>query len=149
MRKLELLVVGKVKEKYFLDGIAEYAKRISRYADLTITELADSPHEERAVADESRLILSKMSGYTILADLEGSELDSPSFASVIEKAYITNSKVQFIIGGSYGVSGEVKRRANMRVRFGKMTFPHKLMRLIATEQLYRAFTITDGTSYHK
>lgn len=149
MKKLEILCVGKIKEPYFRDGIAEYVKRLSRFCEVTVTELPDCADDGRAAETESKALLARMNGFTVLTDLRGKELDSERFSELICGAYQTSPKVQLIIGGSRGVSDEVRARANATVSFGRMTYPHRLMRLIAAEQLYRAFCISEGTSYHK
>lgn len=149
MKKLELLCVGSIKERYFNDGIAEYVKRLGRYCDVTVTEISDCRDDGKAAAEESRAILAKMNGFTVLADLRGKALTSEEFAGLIDGAYLRSPKVQFIIGGSRGVTDEVRKAADAVVSFGRMTYPHRLMRLIAAEQLYRAFTITEGSAYHK
>ena len=149
MKKLELLCVGKIKEDYLNAGINEYLKRLGRYCSVSVREIPDRRDDGGAREAESADILAAKSGYTVLADLKGRELTSEQFSAALEKAYLTNDKVQFVIGGSRGVTDEVRRRADLAVSFGKFTFPHRLMRLIAVEQLYRAFTISAGTSYHK
>ena len=149
MKKLELLCVGKIKEDYLNAGINEYLKRLGRYCSVSVREIPDRKDDGAAREAESADILAAESGYKVLADLKGRELTSEQFADALDKAYLTNGKVQFIIGGSRGVTEEVRRSADLIVSFGKMTFPHRLMRLIASEQLYRAFTIIAGTSYHK
>ncbi len=149
MKRLEILCVGKIKEAYFNEGIAEYIKRLGKFCDATVVELPDCKDDGRAAAVESAALLSKMDGYCILFDLRGKQTTSEEFAAVIDNAYLRSPKVQIIIGGSRGVTDEVRRKADAVVSFGKMTFPHRLMRLIAAEQVYRAFTIIAGTSYHK
>ena len=149
MKKLELLCVGKIKEDYLNAGINEYLKRLSRYCSATVREIPDRKDDVNACEAESADILAAKSGYTVLADLRGKEMTSEQLSAALEKAYLTCDKVQFVIGGSRGVTDEVRSRADLVVSFGKMTFPHRLMRLIAAEQLYRAFTISAGTAYHK
>lgn len=149
MKKLELLCVGRIKEDYLNAGINEYLKRLSRYCAASVREIPDRKDDVGAVEAESADILAAQSGYTVLADLRGKELTSEQLAAALEKAYLTRDKVQFVIGGSRGVTDEVRKRADLVVSFGKFTFPHRLMRLIVVEQLYRAFTIGAGTAYHK
>ncbi|MBQ7227516.1 MAG: 23S rRNA (pseudouridine(1915)-N(3))-methyltransferase RlmH [Clostridia bacterium] len=149
MKKLELLCVGKIKEKYFNDGISEYIKRLGKYAEVTVTEIPDVKDDGRSAEIESKAILSKLSGYVILTDLRGKMLTSEEFSDLIDSAYLTASKVQVVIGGSRGVTEEVRKRADALVAFGKMTYPHRLMRLIVAEQVYRAFSIVSGSEYHK
>ena len=149
MKKLELLCVGRIKEEYLRSGIDEYITRLGRYCAASVREIPDRPDGERAAKEESADILAAAGGYVILADLRGRQLTSEEFADALDRAYLRSDRVQFIIGGSRGVTDEVRNRADLVVSFGKMTYPHKLMRLIAAEQLYRAFAITAGTAYHK
>lgn len=149
MRKLELLCVGKIKEKYYRDGIDEYLKRLGRFAEVSVAELPDLADDGRAAELESKALLARMSGFTVLTDLRGRALDSAEFSRLVCGAYLRAPKVQLVIGGSRGVTDEVRARADAVVSFGKITYPHRLMRLIAAEQLYRAFCIEAGTEYHK
>ena len=141
--------MGKIKEKYYRDGVDEYLKRLGRFCEVTVTELPDLADDGRAAELESKALLAKMNGFTVLTDLRGKALDSEGFSALVCRAYDRAPKVQLIIGGSRGVTDEVRARADALVSFGKMTYPHRLMRLIAAEQLYRAFCIDEGTSYHK
>ena len=102
-----------------------------------------------AAEKESKALLSRMGGFVILSDLRGKLLTSEELAATLERGYLRAPKVQFVIGGSRGVTDEVRARADAVVAFGRMTFPHRLMRLIAAEQLYRAFTISENVQYHK
>ena len=158
--KIKLICVGKLKEKYLDDGIKEYLKRISAYSDIEVIEVADeripenpSLAEETIVkSKEGRRILDKVKqdDYMILLDVQGKELDSIQFAERIEDCMINGkSTIDFVIGGSLGHGGDVLTRANARISFSKMTFPHQLMRLILVEQIYRAFKIIRHETYHK
>lgn len=149
MRKLELLCVGKIKESYYRDGIAEYLKRLGRFCDASVVEIPDLADDVGAAEKESKTLLSRMDGFVILSDLRGKLLTSEELAATLERGYLRAPKVQFVIGGSRGVTDEVRARADAVVAFGRMTFPHRLMRLIAAEQLYRAFTISENVQYHK
>ncbi len=150
MKKVRLVCAGKIKEKFIADGIEHYAKRLSRFCDFRVEEVPDFPDDETAIEKESAALNKKISGYAILFDINGENVSSEKLSEIIDKAYADgNDTVSFIIGGSRGVSDEMKRSANKKVSFGKVTFPHRLMRLIATEQIYRAFTITGGLPYHK
>lgn len=149
MRKLELLCVGKIKESYYRDGIAEYLKRLGRFCDASVVEIPDLADNVGAAEKESKALLSRMDGFVILSDLRGKLLTSEELAATLERGYLRAPKVQFVIGGSRGVTDEVRARADAVVAFGRMTFPHRLMRLIAAEQLYRAFTISENVQYHK
>lgn len=150
MKKIKLICAGKVKEKFISDGVEHYAKRLSRFCDFRVEEVPDFPDDENAVIKESAAISKKLDGYVILFDIGGENVSSEKFSEIIDKAYSGgNDTVSLVIGGSRGVSEEIKRVADKRVSFGKVTYPHRLMRLIATEQIYRAFTITAGMPYHK
>ena len=148
MKKIKILAVGKVKEKYILDGIAEYAKRLSRFCEFSITEIEDIASAD-AVKKESDKLLAKMTGYCILLDLRGEQVSSEQLSVIIDKAFITNPELTFIVGGSDGVDARIRERAQKMVAFGKITFPHQLMRLVLTEQIYRALNISANTPYHK
>lgn len=158
--KIKLICVGKLKEKYLDDGIKEYLKRISAYSDIEVIEVADeripdnpSLAEETIVkSKEGRRILDKVKqdDYMILLDVQGKELDSIQFAERIEDCMINGkSTIDFVIGGSLGHGEDVLTRANARISFSQMTFPHQLMRLILVEQIYRAFKIIRRETYHK
>lgn len=158
--KIKLICVGKLKEKYLDDGIKEYLKRISAYSDIEVIEVADeripenpSLAEETIVkSKEGRRILDKVKqdDYMILLDVSGKQLDSIQFAERIEDCMINGkSTIDFVIGGSLGHGEDVLTRANARISFSQMTFPHQLMRLILVEQIYRAFKIIRHETYHK
>lgn len=158
--KIKIIVTGKLKEKYLKDGIAEYEKRLSRFCDLKIIELPDekipdnaSPAQEKAILEkEGERVLKQLSSsdFVIPLCVEGKLLSSEELADTIEKTTTagTNS-IAFIIGGSLGLSDEVKRVGNLKLSFSKMTFPHQLMRLCLIEQIYRAFKINNNETYHK
>ena len=148
MKKVTILCVGKIKEKYILDGIAEYAKRLSRFCAFDVVEIPDEKGGGE-VKKESDVLLTKMKGYCILLDLKGKQITSPQLSASMEKAYLTSPEITFIIGGSEGVDDRVRQRADERIAFGAVTYPHQLMRLILTEQIYRAFNISANTPYHK
>ena len=158
--KIKIVTVGKLKEKYLKDGIAEYSKRISRFAAVEMIELADEKTPDRASDSENEKILdlegnrilSKIGDreFVVVLAIEGKTLSSEEFSKQLEQASINGSStLTFVIGGSLGLSKEVKKRANLSVSFGRLTLPHQLMRLVLVEQLYRAFTIQQGSPYHK
>lgn len=158
--KIKVVTVGKLKEKYLKDGIAEYSKRIARFAKLEMIELADEKTPDRASESENQKILeiegqrilSKVGDrdFVIVLAIEGKTLSSEEFSKQLEEASIKGfSTLTFIIGGSLGLSSSVKNRANLSVSFGRLTLPHQLMRLVLVEQIYRAFTIQQGSPYHK
>ena len=158
--KIKIVTVGKLKETYLKDGIAEYSKRISRFATVEMVELADEKTPDRASDSENEKILdvegnrilSKIGDreFVVVLAIEGNTLSSEEFSKQLEQASINGfSTLTFVIGGSLGLSKEVKKRANLSVSFGHLTLPHQLMRLVLTEQIYRAFTIQQGSPYHK
>ncbi len=159
MIKITVISVGKMKEKFFLQGVEEYEKRLSRYAKVTCFELKDEPTPENPTDREREQILSKegerikekipKDAYIISLCVEGKQLSSEDFSDVLKKVPNTHSNIVFIIGGSLGLSEDVKKLSNLRLSFSKMTFPHRLMRVILFEQIYRAFTIIEGKEYHK
>lgn len=153
MIKLNIVAVGKLKEKFWTDAIKEYSKRISKYAEFSVTECPEGTDEgnaERLQKQEEAGILKKLKGYVVLMAIEGEMIKSEELASLIENESTRGvSEFTFIIGGSRGVSEEVKKRANKLISFGRVTYPHQLMRVILSEQLYRATTIINKTSYHK
>ena len=158
--KIKVVTVGKLKEKYLKDGIAEYSKRISRFAKLEMIELADEKTPDKASESENQKILeiegqrilSKVGDrdFVIVLAIEGKTFSSEEFSKQLEEASIKGfSTLTFIIGGSLGLSSSVKNRANLSVSFGRLTLPHQLMRLVLAEQIYRAFTIQQGSPHHK
>lgn len=158
--KIRIICTGKIKEKYLKDGIAEYAKRLSRFCTFEITELSDlkipqNPSDAecgKIIAKEGESILKKMSGdaYSVALCVEGKQLTSEEFSQKISNVMLSGkSTVEFIIGGSLGLSDEVKNACDLRLGFSKMTFPHQLMRLVLAEQIYRAFKINANEEYHK
>ena len=158
--KIKVVTVGKLKEKYLKDGITEYSKRISRFAKLEMIELADEKTPDKASDSENQKILeiegqrilSKVGDrdFVIVLAIEGKTLSSEEFSKQLEEASIKGfSTLTFIIGGSLGLAQDVKNRANLSVSFGLLTLPHQLMRLVLVEQIYRAFTIQQGSPYHK
>ena len=156
---INIICVGKIKEKFFTAAIEEYSKRLSRFAKLTVTEVADEKIPENAsdkeceiVKDkEGKKILSKLgdNSFVVTLCIEGKEMPSEEFAKKIADISMTSSNITFIIGGSLGLSDEVKCKSQLRLSFGQMTLPHQLMRVVLLEQIYRAFKINNNESYHK
>ncbi len=151
--RVNVIAIGKIKEKYLVDAIAEYTKRMSRYADFKVVELPDapqgkSPEEQKHI--ESEELLSKAKGFIIALDFRGRELSSEEFANLINtKCTEGINEFSFLIGGSHGHTDELRSKADMVLSFGKMTFPHQLFRVLVCEQIYRAYSIIAGTPYHK
>lgn len=156
---IAIISVGKIKEKYFKDACAEYSKRLSRFAKLEITEIPDEKIPDNAGEKlseqiknrEGAAILAKLKkdSYPIALCIEGSELSSEGFAKKLSELSMCGAHVTFIIGGSLGLSDEVKEKARMKLSFGRFTLPHRLMRVVLLEQIYRAFKINSNESYHK
>lgn len=158
--KIKIVTVGKLKEKYLKDGIAEYTKRLSRFCKLEILELVDEKTPDKASDLENQQILEK-EGSRILAKIaerefvialaiEGKQFPSEEFSSILSNITVRGfSYITFVIGGSLGLSSVVKKRADLLMSFGKLTLPHQLMRLVLVEQIYRAFMIQQGSPYHK
>lgn len=151
-----LVCVGKLKEAYWRDAVAEYQKRLSRFCRLEIVEVAESKNVsraakdvERAVAEEGERILAALKGNVVVLDLAGREATSEELAAYVKGAVDRGEVLTFVIGGSDGLSPAVKARASYTVRFGKVTLPHQLCRVVVAEQLYRAFCINAGVLYHK
>ena len=158
--RINIVCVGKIKEKYLKLGIDEFKKRLSKYCKLEIIELDDekapenlSDKEMEMIKDkEGKKILSKIkdNSYVIALAIDGKNLSSEELADTINKLGIRGvSNITFVIGGSLGLSDEVLSRADYKLSFSKMTFPHQLMRLILLEQVYRSYRINNGEPYHK
>ena len=153
------MTVGKVKEKYFRDAIAEYAKRLSRYCKLEIIEVADEKTPDKASETEEEQIKQKEAdrilkniredSYCIALAIEGKKMDSVSLARNIERLGLNGkSNIVFVIGGSLGLHQSVLKRADEKLSFSDMTFPHQLMRVILLEQIYRSYRIINKEPYH-
>ena len=150
MITIEIIAVGKVKEKFFTAAIEEYAKRLSRYCNFKITQVNDFPDDNMEIEKEAELIIPKIKGICVPLCIEGKELSSEELAGFINKMSVEgNSHICFIIGGSQGLDDRIKNMGKLKLSFSKMTFPHQLMRVILTEQIYRAFKIINNENYHK
>ena len=143
---IKLICVGKIKEKYLTDGINDYFKIINKYHKLEIIEVEDS-----IPSIEETKIMKHIDNrdYVISLEIEGKNLSSTEFADRLNKTFISHSNITFVIGGSYGLSDNIKSRSNYKLSFSSMTFPHGLFRLIFLEQLYRCFKILNNETYHK
>ena len=147
--KITLVTVGKIKEKFYTDAIAEYAKRLSRYCKLEIIQVADEKTPDKASEAEELQIKDK-EGKRIALAINGNMLDSVELAERIDKLGIGGvSQLVFVIGGSLGLSEAVLSRADYKLSFSRMTFPHQLMRVILLEQIYRSYRIIHKEPYHK
>lgn len=155
--KFKIVAVGKIKENYFRSAIEEYAKRISRFAQTEIVEVEECyfngiPNSKEIAAilqKEGQSILQKAEGCVVALDIDGTQLSSPQLAQQVEKWTQNFSVITFVIGGSHGLSPEVKQRANASISFGKITLPHQLCRVVLCEQIYRACAIRANLPYHK
>lgn len=144
---IKILCLGKIKEKYLIDLINDYQKRINKYHKLEIIELKDEDNLQK----EEQSILSHINpkDFIITLEIEGKELNSKELASLIDKTFITHSSITFIIGSSLGLSNKIKEFANFSLSFSKLTYPHGLFRGILLEQIYRTFKINNNENYHK
>lgn len=153
----KIVAVGKIKEAYLRDAMAEYCKRIGRFAEVKVVEVEEYAHlgtpnaseREKILNSEGAAILQRVEGCLIALDIEGKELSSRELADHLEKFTQSYSTITLVIGGSYGLSSQVKARANLCLSFGKITLPHQLCRVVLAEQLYRACTIRHNVPYHK
>lgn len=147
---IKIICVGKIKEKYFIDAIKEYQKRLSKYTKLEIMELPDYNYDMvKTKIEEGKNILSKISArdYVVTLEINGKEFDSISLSSFIDKNIPRN--ITFVIGGSNGLSDDVLKRSDYSLSFSKLTFPHQLFRILLLEQIYRSFKIINNETYHK
>ena len=157
---VKILCVGKIKEKFYIDAISEYSKRLSKYCSLDIIEVADEKTSENCSETEINIVKDKEGerllkhikdrDYVIALAILGKQHDSVAFSKYIENLSVAgNSSFVFVIGGSLGLSDAVMARSNSQISFSKMTFPHQLMRVILLEQIYRAMRIMNNEPYHK
>lgn len=158
--RIHIICIGKLKERYWQEAVSEYAKRLSKYCDLEIVELkearlpdkASKSQEQAVIEEEGRSILRhvKEGSYVISLEIQGKNLSSEELAEKMEELPMEGkSHVTFIIGGSLGLSKEVRESADFKLSFSRMTFPHQMMRAILLEQIYRAFKIIKNETYHK
>lgn len=158
--KITIISVGKVKEKFYREAIMEYEKRLSRYCKFEIIEVADEKTPDKASETEMNQIKEKEAdriiahlkdnAYLVTLEIEGKQLDSVSFSDFMKQHSLHGiSHIQFVIGGSLGLHEKVSVLSDYKLSFSKMTFPHQLMRVILSEQIYRAFRIIQGEPYHK
>lgn len=159
MLTINIICIGKIKEKFFKDALEEYSKRLSKYCKFNILELPDekipdklNPNLENEIkTKECNNIINhiKKDSYIICLDLKGKELSSEDFSKTIENISMQSSNITFIIGGSLGLTDKILNIANQKVCFSKMTFPHQLIRIFLVEQIFRAFKISNGETYHR
>ena len=150
---IKIICVGKIKEKYLVEAINEYVKRIQKYSKVEIIELPDESQGEvnKIIKLEGEKIERYLNSkdFIISLEIEGKSLTSTEFASLIDQKLIEYSNITFIIGGSYGIDASIKEKSNYHLSFSKMTFPHQLFRIFLLEQIYRSFKINNNESYHK
>ena len=144
---IKIICLGKLKEKYLVDLVSDYASRINKYHKLELIELKDEEDLEKEANNILKYI--GKNDYVITLEIEGKEMDSISFSRLIDETFITHSTITFIIGSSTGLSDKIKIRSNYKLSFSKFTFPHGLFRGILLEQIYRAFKINNNELYHK
>ena len=159
MLTIQIICIGKLKETYLTSAINEYRKRLSRYCKLDILELPDEKipdklntslsHEIKTKECNSILRHIKKDSFVIALDLKGKEFTSEAFSSELEKISMFSSHLTFVIGGSLGLTHDLLMTCNQRICFSKMTFPHQLFRLFLLEQIFRAFKISNGETYHR
>jgi 23S rRNA (pseudouridine1915-N3)-methyltransferase len=156
MANIIIICIGKLKEKYLLEAQAEYVKRLSAFCRVSVIEKKEAPLPknasgaliEKAVEEESASISDSAKGALIALSPDGEKMDSEEFAAVI-KSGLQSGDITFAVGGSHGLGGSLRQRASRVVSFSDMTFPHQLFRIVLLEQIYRAFMITEGRTYHK
>ena len=157
---IRIICIGKLKEKYWTDAVGEYSKRIKRFSGLEIVELKESPlpsnpspkDEEKVKEEEAKEILRTIrpNEYVVTLEINGNPLTSEELASKVADLGLTgHPDIAFVIGGSLGLGAEVSKRADFKLSFSNMTFPHQLMRVILLEQIYRSFKINNHETYHK
>ena len=148
--EIRIVTVGKIKEKYLCDGIAEYAKRLSRYCRLTFCQVADEKTPDKNTEGERLMKHIREQDYVIALAIDGKTPDSVELSQKIEKLGVSGiSSIAFVIGGSLGLSESVLKRADYKLSFSRMTFPHQLMQMILLEQIYRSYRIMNHEPYHK
>lgn len=151
--KINIITVGKIKEEYWNLAIKEYAKRISKYSEINFIEVKDEPNKpgiDCKKIEGERILSCLPNGYNVILAILGKQLDSVAFSEKINDiCTYSSSTINFIIGGSLGLSDEVNKKADFLLSFSKMTFPHQMMKVILLEQIYRAFKISNNETYHK
>lgn len=154
--KIKILAVGKIKEKWYAEALAEYVKRLDKFAAVEIFEADEGDVRDTgeasvnaALKKEAEQILPRLQGYTVALDIDGRQMSSTEIASLIHREKMNNSVFTFVVGGSHGLHRSVKDAARLRLSFGKITLPHTLCRVVLAEQVYRAFMINANSVYHK
>ncbi|MBQ8468842.1 MAG: 23S rRNA (pseudouridine(1915)-N(3))-methyltransferase RlmH [Clostridia bacterium] len=149
---VRIVAIGKIKEKYYIEAIGEYAKRLSKFCKFSVVELPEKSEQqniEKKIEEETKLLIGACKGTVVLLDRLGKNVSSENLAKIISDESLKSSSISFVIGGSNGVGENLKKQANYVISFGAITFPHQLFRVVLCEQIYRAFTINAGLPYHK
>jgi len=150
---IKIIAVGNIKESYLKEAVEEYKKRLQKYTNLSIIELKDegisSPGKAKDLEGERIKKHLNPKDYIITLEIKGEQISSEQFSKKLESLQIENSNICFIIGGSYGLSDEIKKMSNYALSFSKLTFPHQLFRVFLLEQIYRCYKISNNESYHK
>ncbi len=150
---IKVICIGKLKENYLKEAEEEYLKRLKKYTNIELIELQDSNIDDEKIAleKEKELVEKQLTGkeYLVTLEIEGKELSSIELAEKLDKTFITNSNITFLIGGSYGIHPSIKEKSNFKLSFSKMTFPHQLFRILLLEQLFRSYKILNHEKYHK
>ena len=150
---IKVICIGKLKENYLKEAEEEYLKRLKKYTNIELIELQDSNIDDEKIAleKEKELVEKQLTGkeYLVTLEIEGKELFSIELAEKLDKTFITNSNITFLIGGSYGIHPSIKEKSNFKLSFSKMTFPHQLFRILLLEQLFRSYKILNHEKYHK
>lgn len=150
---IKVICVGKLKEKYWKDAVIEYTKRISKYHKIEVIECPDyNSTDINAILTQEKNEIIKYIGdrdCVITLEIEGKQLDSIELSKKIDSLFLNYSNLTFIIGGSYGIHDDIKKRSNLALSFSKMTFPHQMFRIMLLEQIYRSYKILNNESYHK
>ncbi|MBR2984739.1 MAG: 23S rRNA (pseudouridine(1915)-N(3))-methyltransferase RlmH [Clostridia bacterium] len=151
MIKVNIVCIGKIKESFFREAYAEYAKRLSRFCSLELIELDEfrGDNVEKVKEEECKKLQKALRGRKIALDLRGEQLDSPSFAKILKESVNKGEEISFVIGGSNGLTREFVAGCDKSISFGKLTFPHQLFRVLLVEQIYRGFMINADSGYHK
>lgn len=155
--KIKIVAVGKLKDDFNSLGVSEYMKRIKRFCDVEIKEVQEEnfvkmPNNaeiEKIKKLEGDNIEKELTGAVIVLDIQGKQFDSVNLSKEIDKLFLDNSSLTFVIGGSYGIDDTIKNKAKLRLSFSNLTFPHGLFRVMLLEQIYRSFAIRENTPYHK
>lgn len=146
---IKIICVGKIKEKFFVEAIKEYQKRITKYTKIEIIEVSDEQNNTLEKEKENILKVLNQKDYIVTLEIEGNSLTSIELSKKIEQTLSINPNITFIIGGSEGLHNDIKKLSNYKLSFSKLTFPHQLFRLFLLEQIYRSFKIINNESYHK